>query len=321
MLKNVKKLLIILAMGSTNHALAETWPERAPQWVVPYPAGGGTDVIARIVSSDMQAKLGHNVVVENKPGASTIIGATYIQNAKPDGYVFGSADIATLAFNPMLYNNLQYDPANFTYLGGIARFPFMIVVSADAPFKNVSELIEAARKTPGKITGASAGQGSPHHLALERFNQINNIKTVHVPYKGAAPAMQDVIARHADFAFIDLASVLSNIQGGKLKVLAVATKDRLALLPDVPTMNESGVPNFESYSWQGLIGPKNISSDIAAKITATLMDSLGTETVKNKINEMGVEPMPMPADEFKEFVETQRKEWAEVIQASGLKFN
>lgn len=321
MSKLLRCLLAVSAFSMAGLAHAASWPERPVQWIVPYPAGGGSDVIARVVASSMEKSLGQTVVVENKPGAGTIIGATFIQNAKPDGYVFGTADSGTLAFNPWLYSSLQYDPAKFTYIGGLARFPLMLAVNASSPFKTVQDVLAAARKEPGKLTSSSAGSGSPHHLALEMFKQRTSTDIVHVPYKGAAPAIQDLLGGQVSIGFVDSAAALSNIKAGKLRVLAVATPERLGLLPDVPTMAEAGVKDFNAYAWQGLVGPAGIPDDVVKKLNADLGAALKSADVAEKIKGMGVEPMPMSAADFKAYAEAQRKEWGGVIKAAGIKLD
>ncbi len=317
----VKGLLALTVLTVAGAASAATWPERPVTWVVPYPAGGGSDVIARLVASDMQTRLGQTIVTENKPGAATIIGATFVAQAKPDGYVVGTADSGTLAYNPSLYSKLQYDPTKFTYIGGLARFPLMLAVNESSPFKTLGDVIDAARKEPGKLTSASAGSGSPHHLALERFMQRANVKIVHVPYKGAAPALQDLLGGQVSFGFVDSAAAASNIKAGKLRVLAVATPKRLDLLPDVPTMAEAGVSDFTAYAWQGLVGPADMPLDVVGRLSTELVASLTSRDVARKIIDMGVEPMPMSSAMFKEYAERERADWAKVIEAAKIKLD
>lgn len=317
----IKGLLAVTALTVASAASAATWPERPISWVVPYPAGGGSDVIARLVAGDVQQRLGQSVVVENKPGAATIIGATFVAQAKPDGYVVGTADSGTLAYNPSLYSNLQYDPAKFTYIGGLARFPLMLAVNENSPFKTLADVIDAARKEPGKLTSASAGSGSPHHLALERFMQRADVKIVHVPYKGASPALQDLLGGQVSLAFVDSAAAASNIKAGKLRVLAVATPKRLDMLPNVPTMAEAGVSDFTAYAWQGLVGPADMPLEVVGKLSTSLVSSLTSHEVAQKIVDMGVEPMPMSAEMFKEYAERERADWAKVIEAAKIKLD
>lgn len=321
MSKLLKSIAAASLLSVAGLSQAAAWPERAVQWVIPYPAGGGSDVIGRVVASSLEKRLGQTIVVENKPGAATIVGATYIQGAKADGYVVGTADSGTLAFNPSLYSSLQYDPAKFTYIGGLARFPLMLAVKEDSPFKSVGDVLEAARKEPGQLTSASAGAGSPHHMALEMFKQRAKVQIQHVPYKGAAPALQDILGGQVSLGFVDSASALANIKAGKLRVLAVATPERIALLPQVPTMAEAGVQNFTAYAWQGLVGPADLPGEVVDKLSAELQASLKSEEVDSKIRSMGVEPLPMPAAEFKSYSDAQRAEWAEVIKNAGIKLD
>lgn len=318
MRKNLKAVVaasLFAVAGMANAA----WPEKSVQWIVPYPAGGGSDVIARTVASGLDSVLGQRIVIENKPGAGTIIGATQIYTSSPDGYVVGTADSGTLAFNPSLYSSLKYDPAKFTYIGGLARFPLMLTVGADSPLKSINDVIEQARKNPGSLNAGSAGAGSPHHLALEMFKQRTGVDIVHVPYRGSAPALQDVIGGQVNMAFLDTAVALSNVKAGKLRVLAVATPERLATLPDVPTMAEAGVQDFTAYAWQGLVGPDGMPADVVNKLGTDLEAVLKKPEIANKIIDMGVEPMPMSAADFRAYATEQRELWADVIKKAGIR--
>ncbi|NLY28290.1 MAG: tripartite tricarboxylate transporter substrate binding protein [Alcaligenaceae bacterium] len=316
--KGVKTVVAASLLAVAGLAQA-AWPEKTVQWVVPYPAGGGSDVIARTVSTGLESVIGQRVIVENKPGAGTIIGATQVYTSSPDGYVVGTADSGTLAFNPSLYASLKYDPAKFTYIGGLARFPLMLTVPANSPFKTVQDLLAEARKQPGSLNSGSAGAGSPHHLALEMFKQRANVDIVHVPYRGSAPALQDVMGGQVTMAFLDTAVAMANAKAGKLRVLAVATPERLAQLPDVPTMNEAGVADFTAYAWQGLVGPAGVPADVVSKLDADLQKVLKTPEVAQKIIDMGVEPMPMSAADFQKYATEQRGLWADVIKKAGIR--
>lgn len=318
MFKTINKVFVVGMLGVAGVAHA-AWPEQPVRWVVPYPAGGGTDVIARTVAIELEKELGQTLVIENKPGGGTSIGATTVANSDPNGYVLGTADSGTLAYNPSLYKKLTYDPAKFTYIGGLARFPLVLAVPADSPYQTLAELVETAKKEPGKLSASSAGAGSPHHLALERFKQITGTDILHVPYRGAAPALQDLIGKRVDLMFADLGSGLSNIQAGKVRVLAVAVPERLsAVLPDAPTMNESGVPDFVAYAWQGLVGPANLPEEVVSKVSNDLQKVLAHEELKQKIHAMGIEVMPMTAEEFKAYSDKERADWAKVIEAGNI---
>lgn len=318
--KHAKRLLALAALSlAAGAASAQSWPTQPVRWIVPYPAGGGTDVVARTVASGLEKPLGQTIVVENRPGAATIIGATAIAQAEANGYMVGTADSGTLAFNPSLYAKLSYDPSKFTYIGGIAKFPLLLAVNVNSPFKTVDDVIQATKKEPGKLSAASAGAGSPHHLALELFKQRTNANVLHVPYKGAAPAVQDLLGGQVDLMFIDLASGLPNVKAGKLRVLAAATPERVAALPDVPTMAEQGVPNFTAYAWQGLVGPAGLPEPVVKKLAADLEATLKSPAVSQKILDMGVIPMPMSSQDFKAYAEQERSAWADVIKKAGIK--
>lgn len=310
--------LCLAAFASTSVS-AQNWPSQPIRWIVPYPAGGGSDVVARAVAATLEKSLGQTIVVENRPGAATIIGATAVAQADPNGTMIGTADSGTLAYNPSLYAKLSYDPAKFTYIGGLAKLPLLLAVNVNSPYKTVADVIAAARKEPGKLTAASAGSGSPHHLALELFKQRAGVNLLHVPYKGAAPAITDLLGGQVDMMFIDLAAGLPNVKAGKLRVLASATPDRLPILPGVPTMAEQGVADFNAVAWQGVVGPAGLPDAIVRKLGADLQKTLASPEVSGKLQDMGVIPMPMPAEEFKAYAEQERQRWAEVIKKADIR--
>ncbi|QQB36753.1 tripartite tricarboxylate transporter substrate binding protein [Achromobacter deleyi] len=318
--KHARRLLALAALSlAATAATAQSWPTQPVRWIVPYPAGGGADVVARTVASGIEKPLGQTIVVENRPGAATIIGATAISQAEPSGYVVGTADSGTLAYNPTLYAKLAYDPSKFTYIGGIAKFPLLLAVNVNSPYKTVDDVIQAAKKEPGKLTAASAGAGSPHHLALELFKQRTGANLLHVPYKGAAPAIQDLLGGQVDVMFIDLAAGLPNVKAGKLRVLAAATPERVAVLPDTPTMAEQGVSDFTAYAWQGLVAPGGLPEPVVKKLSAELDAALKSPAVSQKMLDMGVIPMPLSAQEFKAYADKERTAWAEVIKKANIK--
>ncbi len=318
--KHARRLLALAALSlAATAASAQSWPAQPVRWIVPYPAGGGADVVARTVASGIEKPLGQTIVVENRPGAATIIGATAISQAEPSGYVIGTADSGTLAYTPTLYAKLAYDPSKFTYIGGIAKFPLLLAVNVNSPYKTVDDVIQAAKKEPGKLTAASAGAGSPHHLALELFKQRTGANLLHVPYKGAAPAIQDLLGGQVDVMFIDLAAGLPNVKAGKLRVLAAATPERVAVLPDTPTMAEQGVSDFTAYAWQGLVAPGGLPEPVVKKLSAELDAALKSPAVSQKMLDMGVIPMPLSAQEFKAYADKERTAWAEVIKKANIK--
>ncbi|ALM85230.1 tripartite tricarboxylate transporter substrate binding protein [Bordetella sp. N] len=315
----IRRLLALALTCLAAGASAQNWPSQPLRWIVPYPAGGGSDVVARAVAAGLEKPLGQPIVVENRPGAATIIGATAVAQATPNGYMIGTADSGTLAYNPSLYAQLSYDPQRFTYIGGLAQLPLLLAVNAQSPFKSVADVIAAARREPGKLTAASAGAGSPHHLALELFKQRANVNVLHVPYKGAAPAIQDLLGGQVDMMFIDLAAGLPNVKAGKLRVLATATPQRLAILPDAPTMAEQGVSDFTAYAWQGVVGPPGLPAAVVRKLGDDLARTLALPAVADKLHDMGVMPMPMSGAEFRVYADRERTRWAEVIRKAGIR--
>lgn len=290
------------------------------RWVVPYAAGGGSDVTARAVAAGMRGPLGQQIVIENRPGAGTIIGTQAVASAKPDGTMVGTADSGTLAFNPSLYEKLPYDPArDLSYVGGIGRMPLVLVAHPSLPVSSVKDFIAYAQANPGKILYASAGQGSPHHVAMEMLAQQLKLQLTHVPYKGAAPAVQDLLGGQVGAMLLDLPGGLAHMRAGKLKLLAVAMPKRVATLPDVPTMAEAGVPNFVAFAWQGMVAPAGTPKPVIDRLSQALTRALADPEVNKRLLDMGVEPMPMRPEEFQDYARTEAARWAPVIRSAGIK--
>ncbi len=304
----------------TTCALAQTFPSQPMRWIVPYAPGGTTDIMARTLAAKMSKDMGQTVVAENRPGAASSIGATVIARSTPDGYTFGTADSGTLAFNPWLYKALTYNAENdFTLIGGLGKMPLVLAVGPNFPANNVKEFLALVRKDPGKISSASSGQGSPLHIALELFKQHTKTDLLHIPYKGSAPAMQDLMSGQVDSIFIDLPPSLAMIRAGKIKVLAVAAPERLIILPDVPTMAEAGVPGFEANAWQVLVGPAKMPNDVVGILNKQLMTAQNDPETRKKLEELGIIPLVMRPEELTRFVRNEQKLWAGVIQAAGIK--
>lgn len=315
------KVLVALSIALTaSTAQAADFPDRTMRWIVPYSAGGTTDVMARHLASAMGSQLGQTVVVDNKPGAASIIGATIIARATPDGYTYGTVDSGTLAFNPALYATLTYDAdKDFSYIGGLGKMPLVLAVTPSFPAKDFKEFLAAVKASPGKITSASSGHGSPLHVALELFNQKEKVDLLHVPYKGSAPALQDLMSGQVNSMFVDLPPSIQLIHAGKLRVLAVATPERLSVLPDVPTFDELGVKGFEAYAWQGLVAPKGTPDNELKKLNATLNQALNSDEIGKKFAEIGIQPMPMSPTDFEAFAKSEGKFWGDVIKKANIK--
>lgn len=291
------------------------------EWVVGYAAGGGSDVVARTVADAMSKSLSQTIVINNKPGAATNIAAGYVANSKDYGRVMLSADFATLAVNPWLFSKLPYDPVkDFQPVGMLARFPLLLVISPKVPAKNLTEFLAWA-KANGPVAYASAGVGSPHHLAMELFRERTGLSLQHAPYRGAAPAVQDLLGGQIPFGFIDTASVQQYIAAGKLRAIGVASPARLATMPEVPTISEQGVKDFTAYAWQGLVVPTGTSPDVALKLSKALQEALNSTQVKARFQALSLESMSGTPQQMTAYVDAERERWGKVIKANSIRLD
>jgi tripartite-type tricarboxylate transporter receptor subunit TctC len=298
------------------------FPDKPIEWVVPYPAGGGSDVVARTLAEPMGKTLGQTIIVNNKPGAATNIGADYAAKAKADGHVMLTADTATLAANPWLYSKLGYNvEKDFAPVGLMARFPMLLVVNAQVPVKNLAEFSAWAKKQPGGVNYATPGSGSPHHLATELFRERSGLKLVHVPYRGAAPAVQDVIGGQVPFMFVDTASGYPHILSGKLRAIGVASAKRVAGFDTVPTLIEQGINGFEAYAWQGLVVPAATPPDVVASLNKALTAALETTAVKARFQTLGLEAIASTPAQMAAYAKSEREKWGQVIRANNIRLD
>ena len=319
-MKNYRKLLAsVLVYALPVLSYASEYPDRSISWIVPYAAGGGTDVVARTLANEMSKSLGQPIVIENKPGANTAIGASQVARAKNNGYTVGSADNATLALNQHLFPKLTYSPeSDFEFVGGLARFPYVLVVNPGLKVNSVDDLLKLAKEKPGAISYGSPGMGGPNHVAMELLQQQTGTKFLHVAYRGAAPVMQDLIAGQIQFALIDTASSIQYIQSKRVRPLAVSTEQRLSSLPEVPTFKQAGVANFVAFSWQGMIVPKNTPTHIIDKLNSALNIALSSKKVDEALSAMGVEKAPTTPAAFSQFVGGQDQLWGKVIEEAQI---
>lgn len=303
-------------------AHAQGWPEQAIRWVVPYPPGGGTDVLARTVAEAMRQSLGQTIVIENKPGASTNIGAQQVATARADGYTIMSADNAVLAYNEHLFSKLPFSPEkDFTYVGGISRFPIALVVNPAFEAQTFQEFLAYVRAHPGKVNYASPGNGSPHHLAMEMFKVRTGTFLTHIPYRGAAPAVADVMGGQVPCMFLDLASGLPIIQSGKVRALAIGSAQRMANLPQLPTLAEVGVPDAEVFAFQGILAPKNLPAAITQRLNAELNKALTHPSVVKRMQDFGMQALPGTPEQFRAMARAEAKRWGEIIQKAGIQLD
>jgi tripartite-type tricarboxylate transporter receptor subunit TctC len=310
---------LTIALFTATFASAQTYPSKPIEWVVPYPPGGGTDVVARLLAESMGKILGQNIIVANKPGAATNIGAEYVSRAKADGYVLMSADTATLAANPSLYSKLTYSAENdLAPVGLSVRFPLILVVHPSVPAKNLKEFIAWA-KTQDSANYASPGAGSPHHLTTEMFREKAGLKATHVPYRGAAPAVQDVVGGQVPFMFVDTAAGYQFIASGKLRALGIASLKRVKNFEEIPTLSEQGLSGFESFAWQGLALPTGTPADVVAKLNQALLTAMDSTALKARFQTLGLESTPSSPRQMADYAASERVKWANVIKTNGIK--
>ena len=296
-----------------------TFPTRPIKWIVPYPAGGGSDFLARTVGEQLQKQMGQPVVIENRPGAATMIGAEAVARAQADGYTVLSADNGTLVFNTALYRKVPYDPLkDFAPVGLMARFPLILVANPATGYKNASDFVAAAKARPGQLSYASVGAGSPHHLAMELVKQQTDLYVLHIPYRGAAPAVQDVLGNQVPLMVIDTAVGLPHVRSGKLVALGVLTRQRLPALPNVPTLEEQGIRETEVYAWQGMVVPAATPRDIVMRLSNELSRAISAPEVSRKLQDFGLESTPSTPEQMAAFVKTETERWHALIKRRGL---
>jgi tripartite-type tricarboxylate transporter receptor subunit TctC len=312
--------LAAAAVFSARDGLAQQYPSRPIRWLVGYAAGGGTDVLARMLGAAMSPRLGQPIVIENRPGAATNIAAEAAARAQPDGYTIFTAGIETLVYNPALYKKLAFNPdRDFRPVGLSARFHLLLTVKRDSPATSARDLIERARTAPGSIDYGSPGLGSPHHLAMERLTREAGVRLNHVPYKGMAPVLNDMMGGFVEAAIVDYAAGGSVLRSGTLKPLAVCSASRLEALPDVPTVQEAlGLHGFEAYAWQGVVVPARTPDAIVTRLTGELAAALGQESVRSRMSELGLDPLPGGPAEFEALLAAERAVWVPLIRDLGI---
>jgi tripartite-type tricarboxylate transporter receptor subunit TctC len=308
----------VLALLAGLPARAETYPSQTIRMIVPYPAGGTTDLLGRMIADELQTGLGAAVIVENKPGAGTTIGAEQVARAAPDGYTLLLATSTTLAINKTLYKNLPYDPVkDFTPIALVAGVPFALIINPQLPAKTLSEFIAYAKSRPGLAYG-SAGNGSPQHLGAEMLKSAAGIDIRHVPYRGSVAAMLDVIAGHVSFMVVDLQPALPQIAEGKVRVLGVTTAKRVAAAPEIPTLAEAGLAGFELVAWQGVVAPAGLPRPIVDRLAAQIGKLVATPATRDKFKVMALESLPASTpDSFAAYVKSEIVRWAAIVRNSG----
>jgi len=310
----------IATLSLQAHAQTQAWPSKPIRYVVPFAAGGSTDIMGRTIAEKLSVALGQPVVVENKPGAGGGLGAAEVAKAAPDGYTIMGGTISTHAINASLYKDLPYDPVkDFVAITLIARVPNMLVVNNDVKAKDVAELIKLMKANPGKWNFASAGNGTSQHLSGELFKGMAGVEMQHIPYKGSPPALTDVMGGSVSMTFDNITTAWPLAKAGKLRALAVTTAKRSPVAPEVPTLAESGLPGYEVGSWQGVFAPAGVPPAIVARLNTEIVKIINMPDVQKKIIELGAEPVGDTAEQFGAFVKTEVVKWGDVVKKSGAK--
>lgn len=297
---------------------AAGYPDRPIKVIVCVPAGGGVDTVTRIVADKLRERLGQPVVIENRTGMSGSIGAEAAAGAEPDGYTLLASQPAPLTVNVLLYKKLNYDPAALVPVAVMTTIPNTLTVRPDFPAKTIKEFIAYARAHPNTLNYASQGNGTTSHLTAELFDSKTGIRMQHVPYRGTTPAINDLIASHVDLMFAELASAIHLHEAGKARILAVATKERLPVLPDIPTLNEAGVPDLVSDTWNAISAPPKTPPAIVAKLNAAIVDVLKMPDVQDRLRKLNTTPEAMTPAEAAAFIKADMARWSDVIKAANI---
>ena len=295
------------------------WPQQPVRIIVPFPAGGSADVLPRLVAEVLGPMWKQPIVIENRTGAGGNIGAEHVAQAKPDGYTLMSTPAPPLAVNQNLYPKLGFDPTKFKPITVLATSPNVVGVSNKLGVNSVKELIEKAKANEGKLNVANQGNGSTSHLTAAMFESRTGVKFNHVPYRGTAPALNDLVAGHVDIFFDNISSSLTQHQGGNIKILAVAQKERASQLPDVPTVSEAGIPDFFATAWFAVVAPEGTPDDIIAKINKDIVAALNNPEVRRKYLEQAATPVGNSPAEAARFIESETKLWGDVIRTANVK--
>ncbi|HJY18950.1 MAG TPA: tripartite tricarboxylate transporter substrate binding protein [Xanthobacteraceae bacterium] len=310
-------MAVAVARAQSGAPAAADYPNHQVTFIVPFTPAGGTDVLARLLAEKLEQELGQPFVVENRPGAGTVIATNFVAKSLPDGYTI-MMDVSSLAIDVTLYKSLPYDPAkDLALVALIARVPFVLVVSPSLPVNSVEDLIKLAKERP--LSYGSGGIGAFHHLAAALFCSMTGIKMTHVPYRGTAPALNDLMGGYIQLMFSDLGPALPLINAGKIRPLAVTTKERFAALPDVPPLADVGVPGFDAAAWQGVVAPGETPEPILTKLNATLNAIMAMRDVRTRMADFGMIPVGTGSlDDLHQFLQSEIGRWAKVVEEAGI---
>jgi tripartite-type tricarboxylate transporter receptor subunit TctC len=299
---------------------AQDYPARPVTFVVPFTPGAATDILTRMLAAKLEERLGKPFVVENRPGAGTVIGSNSVAKSSPDGYTLLMATSTPMAINVTLHKNLPFDPAtDFVPLALVAQSPFVLIVNPALPVRSVQQLVALAKERAGKLSFGSAGPGSPHHLFAELFKSMTGTQMTHVAYRGSVPALNDVLGGHVDLMFCDFASAAAMLQGGKVRPLGVSIKSRIPEFPDIPPITETGLPGYDVAAWFMVVAPAKTPAPIADKLHGELERILAAPDIRQRIAKLSLVPMDTPSiAEMQTFVKSEIARWGKVVQDAGI---
>ena len=303
----------VMCLGGSLGQAQEVYPSKPIKWLVGFPAGGAADYLARQMANQMGKQMNQSIVVENRPGAAGIIATEAAAKSPADGYTVLTGDNGAMVFHSAMYKKLPYDPKDFAPVGFMGNFPLILVVNPDTPFKTAKAWLTLVKKNPGKFSFASPGTGSPHHMAMELLKDRAKLDLVHVPYRGTTPALQDVMSGQVPMMIIDTAGGLAQIRAGKVVPLAVLSHKRISALPDVPSVEELGIKNFQVTGWQALYVPKGTPDLIIQKLNQELVVALNDPEVKKRLQDFGIETAPSDPATLAKFVEKETALWHKLI--------
>ena len=312
--------IALMAIVQYRPAQADDYPTRPITLIAPWPPGGAVDTLCRILGAKLTERLGKNVIIENRPGAGSVLGVGATARAAPDGYTLVMAGSASLATSVTIYKKLAYDPTkDFTPIAFITRIPFAMVVNPSLPVKTMPELIKLAKEKPSQLSYASGGAGSPHHLYTELLKTMAGIEMTHIPYKGSAPALSDIAAGHVPLMLGDIVAALPLARAGKVRALAVSSLTRVPAAPDIPTIAETAVPGYEGVGWVMIVGPANIPKAIAAKLHAEFKAVAALPEFQQQLIKFGTIPVASPSPEDQQrFINSEIVRWRTVVQKAGM---
>jgi len=313
-----RQFLATLAALAVAPAWADTFPSRPVRLVVPFPPGGAVDFYARVVQAQLAERFGQPIVIENRPGASGMIGADNVAKSAPDGYSLLLGNIATLAINVGLYAKMHYNPVtDFTPITHTIDVNYVLVVHPSVPVHSVRELIDYAKANPDKLAFGSAGSGSLPHLAGELFKSLTGVRMIHVPYKGGGPMVTDLLAGSVQLVIADQANLMPHVKSGKLRALAVASAKRSPGAPELPTIAEAGVPGFQAVAWNGLVGPAGMSPDVVQRINRVFVDTMAVPDIRARLLDAGLDPIGDSPDSFGRFIPAEIAKWSKIAKDVG----